>query len=267
MLKVLNSFKGRARKSYKLARLGGNLLSGGAFIRTCYQFPSFSKIDDFSLNDYRLFKLWVSDLVHSMNTDVCVTGQVMAESGLFVSNHISWLDTIILNDIQALSFIARHDLADWPLLGTFTKRMDSIYINRSNKFQAYRSIPAIEEKLNDGHSVHLFPESTTSDGWQVLPFYSMFYEAALRSNKPVQPVLIRYTDGCGNFLPEPAFINDDTFFDTLSRILGVKRVRAHVHFCEPISAQEVQCLGRKNLSRTSKAIIEKELVLSGMARL
>jgi len=259
MKSVPKKVKASVRRAYKLSRLGGNLVSGGLFIKACYQFPKLSGIDGLSLNDYRLFKLWVSDLAHSMNTDIHVTGQVMSESGLFVSNHISWLDTIVLNDILPLSFIARHDLADWPLLGTFTSRMESVFIDRSNKFQAYRSIPAIEEKLNEGYSVHLFPESTTSDGQSVLPFYNMFYEAVLRVRRPVQPVVIRYSDGNGVFLPEPAYINDDTFFDTLGRILGVKRVHAHVHFCEPISVQDAQGMGRKALCQTSRGVIANKL--------
>ena len=249
MKMAVNALLVRSRQAYRFARLGGNLVAGSAFISSCYRFPRISRIDQHHLGDYRLFARWVEDLTYSMNTRLTVTGEVMAEPGLFVSNHISWLDTIILSHIQPISFIARHDLEHWPLLGTFTKRMQSVYIDRRNKFHAYRSIPAIEQRLNEGRSVHVFPEATTSDGKGLLPFYPMFYEAAVRTNKRVQAVAIRYLDEHGQWLPDPAFIDEDSFLDTLERILKVKRGYAHCHFFEPFNARQ---LGRKELCRQTK---------------
>jgi 1-acyl-sn-glycerol-3-phosphate acyltransferase len=239
-----------------LARLGGNLAAGSAFISSCYRFPHISNIEQNYLGDYRLFSRWVEDLTYSMNTRLSVTGTIMSEPGFFVSNHISWLDTIILSHIQPISFIARHDLEHWPLLGTFTKRMQSVYIDRSNKFHAYRSIPFLEDRLNEGRSVHVFPESTTSDGSSVLPFYPMFYEAAVRTRKKVQAVAIQYTDEQGNHIVEPAFINNDSFLDTLERILRIKKIYAHCHFFEPLDASK---LNRKELCRMTKKQIETYL--------
>ena len=257
MKTVVNELRIRSRMAYRYSRLGGNLLAGSAFISSCYRFPGISKIDQHYLGDYRLFARWVEDLTHSMNTDLLVSGSPMQTPGLFVSNHISWLDTIILSHIQPISFIARHDLEHWPLLGTFTKRMQSVYIDRRNKFHAYRSLPAIQERLMQGRSVHVFPEATTSDGSAVLPFYPMFYEAAVRCEKPVQALAIRYLDEHGQWLPDPAFIGEDSFLDTLARILRVKRVYAHCHFFEPFEARQ---LGRKELCQQTKAQIENFLM-------
>lgn len=257
MKTVVNELVIRSRQAYRFARLGGNLLAGSAFISSCYRFPKISKIDQHYLGDYRLFARWVEDLTHSMNTVLLVSGSVMQTPGLFVSNHISWLDTIILSHIQPISFIARHDLEHWPLLGTFTKRMQSVYIDRRNKFHAYRSLPAIEQRLMQGRSVHVFPEATTSDGAGLLPFYAMFYEAAVRCDKPVQAVAIRYHDEHGQWLPEPAFIGEDSFLDTLERILKIKRVYAHCHFFEPKDARQ---LGRKELCKQTKSQIEGFLI-------
>jgi len=248
--------KVKLRQAVRYSRLGFNLLAGSAFIESCYQFPSISKIKYKHLNDYKLFSLWVEDLNYSMNVEVHVTGEMMSDQGLFVSNHISWLDTIVFSGVRPLSFIARHDLEGWPFLGTFTSRMQSVFINRDNKFQAYRSIPAIEKKLNEGRSIHVFPEGTTSVGIKVLPFYSMFYEAAVRTKKPVQAVVISYTDGNGNLLPEPAYIDEDTFGETLGRMFMVDRIHAHVHFLPPMDSTR---LGRKEMSARSRSDIQKQL--------
>jgi len=255
---VYRELKVGGRSVRRLGRLGLNLLSGSVFIQSCYQFPSISNIAERSLNDYSLFSYWVSDLSRSMNARLHVTGEMMREEGMFVSNHISWLDTIILNNVRPLSFIARHDLEEWPFLGAFTRRMESIFINRTNKFEAYRSLPALEARLLEGKSVHLFPESTTSVGREVLPFYPMFYEAAVRVGCKVQPVLIQYKDDKGGLLPDPAFINDDTFFDTLGRMMRVDKIHVHVCFLPPLSAKE---LGRKKLSELSRASIFEAMSL------
>jgi 1-acyl-sn-glycerol-3-phosphate acyltransferase len=231
-------------------------MSGGAFIASCYRFPSISKIKFNYLNDYSLFSLWVDDLNRSMNVKVHVTGEIMKEHGLFVSNHISWLDTIVLSGIKPLSFIARHDLEHWPFLGTFTSRMQSVFINRDNKFHAYRSIPAIEQKLNEGRSVHVFPEGTTSVGKTVLPFFSMFYESAVRTARPVQPVVIRYTDAYGHLLADPAYIDDDTFGETLARMFEVDQIFAQVHFLPPMDST---VLGRKAMNTQSRNAILKKI--------
>ena len=248
--------KVKARQGLRYGRLGINLLSGSVFISLCYRFPHLSKIKMRYLNDYAAFKLWVDDLSRSMNVEIHITGTLMAEPGLFVSNHISWLDTIVLTKIQPLSFIARHDLADWPLLGTFTTRMQSVFINRENKFQAYRSLPAIEEKLREGRSVHVFPEGTTSVGKTVLPFYPMFFETAVRTGAKVQPVVITYTDADGVLIPEPAYIDEDSFGETLTRMFIVDRIHAHVHF---LPFMDSTTLGRKEMSLKSREAILAKL--------
>ena len=255
-MKLFKPVKVRARQLSRFSRLGLNLAAGSAFISACYRFPQISRINEQSLNDYHLFTKWVEDLAYSMNSVVQTSGQEMVENGMFVSNHVSWLDTIIFNHLRPVSFVARHDLEHWPLLGTFTKRMESVYINRTNKFQAYRSIPKLEERLIAGRSVHLFPESTTSDGKAVLPFFPMFYEAAVRTGVRVQPVALRYSDANGCLLPDPAFIDDDSFFDTLDRILKVDKVYAHVYYCEPLDAEK---LGRKELAEKSRSAIASKL--------
>lgn len=240
--------KRKGRQALRVGRFGLNLMAGGSFIQACHSLPAISKIEESHLNDYRLFRLWVEDLVRSTNVDMTVHGAPILDHALFVSNHVSWLDTVLLNNARPLSFIARHDLVDWPFIGTFTQRMHSVYVDRTSKFQAYRSIPKIEERLMEGRSVVVFPESTTSDGMDVLPFYPMFYEAAVRTKLPVQAIAIRYFDEHGHRITEPAFIDDDSFGDTLMRLYEVNKVHAELHFMAPLDSQK---LDRKELCAAS----------------
>jgi 1-acyl-sn-glycerol-3-phosphate acyltransferase len=240
----------------RLGRLGVNLLGGAAFIETCYRLPSISAIDKKHLNDYGPFRLWVNDLVSSLNIKLEIIGEPVSQGNLFVSNHVSWADTVILNHAEPLSFISRHDVEEWPFIGTFTQRMASVYVDRTNKFQAYRSIPSIVEKLKDGRSVLVFPESTTSTGDALLPFYGMFLESAVRAECYVQPVALKYTDKHGRTLREAAYAGEDSFGETLVRLLKQPKVYARLEFLEPIDAR-VHC--RKKILQLSQTKIHQAL--------
>jgi 1-acyl-sn-glycerol-3-phosphate acyltransferase len=247
-----------AIKPFKYGRFALNILGGSAFIESCYAAPKISGIHGKHLNDYPPFRFWVKDLLHSMNVTLETKGVMMEENGLFISNHVSWADTVVLNRARPLSFIARHDLEEWPAIGTFTRRMHSVYIDRSNKFQAYRCIPRIEERLQEGRSVVVFPESTTTNGTRLLPFYGMFYEAAVRQGSRVQPVALRYEDECGELYTGASFVGEDSFLQTLDRLLSIKKVYAKLSFLEPLDASK---LNRKELCVRTKQMIAAELGL------
>lgn len=253
---LLQTAAKRLRQGGRFARLFANLNAGGAFIQSCYTFPQLSHIKSNQLNDYAPFRLWVKDLVKSMNVELSIEGDLIEPGGMFVANHISWLDTIVLNHAAPMNFIARHDLIDWPFIGTFTQRMDSVFIDRSNKFQAYRSLPNIEERLSVGRSVLVFPESTTSNGRGLLPFYPMFFEAAVRCGAWVQPVRLTYRDAQGLILEDAAFIGDDSFLDTLSRVLYTDKVYANLKFLEPLKAN---ALGRKRTCAEAERLIAQAM--------
>jgi 1-acyl-sn-glycerol-3-phosphate acyltransferase len=242
----------------RAGRLGLNILGGATLIESVHRLPRLSKIDDRELNDYRSFRFWVKDLVKSLNVRLEVKGEPVEQGNLCVANHVSWVDTVILNNAVPLAFVSRHDVEEWPFIGTFTKRMGSVYVDRSNKFQAYRSIPVLEEKLSQGRSVIVFPESTTTDGRSLLPFYGMFIESAVRVGCYVQPIALKYTDGKGQLLREAAYVGDDSFGETLSRILKQPKVFAHIEFLEPIDARKYN---RKEIARMSRERITQALGL------
>lgn len=240
----------------RAGRLGVNILGGAGYIESCYRLPKLSGIHNKELNDLSPFRFWVKDLVKSLNVVLDIEGEPVPQGNMLVANHVSWVDTVILNHAEPLAFVSRHDVEDWPFIGTFTKRMGSVYVDRSNKFQAYRCLPNLQSKIRSGRSVMVFPESTTSDGTSLLPFYGMFLEAAVREKCLVQPVALMYTDEYGNRLREAAYAGDDTFGETLVRILKHKKVYARIKFLEPYDAS---VFGRKELLKMSRQAIEEEL--------
>ena len=111
---------------------------------------------------------------------------------LFISNHASYLDILILGSLFKTSFVAKKEIAKWPLFGILAKLQNTIFVDR--KISSLKSQEnQIIEHLNKKNNLVIFPEGTSSDGNKVLPFKSSLfniYEGNLDIKIPVQTVTI-----------------------------------------------------------------------------
>lgn len=121
---------------------------------------------------------------------------------LLVSNHISWLDIIVLSAIAPVSFVAKSEVRKWPFIGWLAKLQGTVFINRENRLGAGTSAHEIMERLRDGDHIVIFAEGTSSDGNAVLPFKTSLFSVAkprgedahdLQHGIYVQCVSIAYT--------------------------------------------------------------------------
>jgi lyso-ornithine lipid O-acyltransferase len=97
---------------------------------------------------------------------------------ILVSNHVSWLDITALGSVAPLSFIAKAEIAGWPVFGLLAKMQRSIFVDRNNRNGTGKVNAEIAERLKEGDPIVLFAESTTSDGNRILPFRSALVGAA-----------------------------------------------------------------------------------------
>lgn len=116
---------------------------------------------------------------------------------LFISNHASWLDIVVLGSTGPLCFIAKSEIANWPMFGTFARMQRSIFVDRSRRHGTGQVNRSIAKTLSDGDPVVLFGEGTSSDGNRVLQFRSALIGGlrdAMEDNGRgyVQPVSIAY---------------------------------------------------------------------------
>jgi len=114
---------------------------------------------------------------------------------LFAANHISYLDITIFGSLIAGSFIAKHEVAAWPLFGWLAKLQRSVFIDRQVRSTAQQR-DSIAGRLAAKEALILFPEGTSGDGNRVLPFKSALFSVADHSATgpvTVQPVSIAYT--------------------------------------------------------------------------
>lgn len=116
-----------------------------------------------------------------------------ARATLFVANHLSWLDIPALGATLGGAFVAKAEVADWPVIGALARLQPTVFVDRNARQGARGQAAAIRRRLAAGTDVILFPEGTSSDGRSVLPFKPALLEGACGlPGVAVQPVTIRY---------------------------------------------------------------------------
>jgi lyso-ornithine lipid O-acyltransferase len=124
---------------------------------------------------------------------------------LILSNHVSWLDIIALGTVMPVSFVAKAEIADWPVFGLMAKLQRSVFVDRNRKGETSRVNTEIAERLAEGDPIVLFAEATTSDGNRILPFRSALVGAAqeailsggVGTHVCLQPVALAYNGNDG----------------------------------------------------------------------
>ena len=161
-----------------------------------------------------------------------VLGQpVIAGPALLVSNHISWLDILVIHAARYCRFVSKSDIRDWPLVGTLATAAGTLYIERSRRKDALRMVRDMAQAMQDGDVVAVFPEGTTSDGQTLLPFHANLIQAAIDANAPVQAMSLSFVDASsGQITLAPCYIGDDTLLGSIWRTLKAGPITAVVHF-------------------------------------
>lgn len=126
-----------------------------------------------------------------------------------VSNHVSYLDILVLASLYPSSFITSMELRDTPFLGWLARLGGSVFVERRNRASLARDVEQIKQALCDGFSITLFPEGTSSNGEQLLPFHSSLLAAAEKIGVPVVPIDIGYMNIGGRPV---TWANRDTLF-------------------------------------------------------
>lgn len=180
-----------------------------------------------------------------------IVGRPMTNTGAVVANHSSWLDIFTLNAAQRVYFVSKSEVAAWPGIGWLARATGTVFIKRDRR-QAKLQRDVLSSRLQAGHKLLFFPEGTSTDGRQVLPFKSTLFAALfgqnLKSDIHVQPVSVVYKapKGC-----DERFYGwwGDMAFDThfLLTLSTWRQGRVEVVFSPPVAIAEFS--SRKELSK------------------
>lgn len=195
-------------------------------------------------------------LLHSFNIHFNCQGQRDPNARLLVANHISWLDALLILSDHDVSFIAKQEVRQWPLIGFITHALGTLYIRRDNKFCVYRDLPVAQACLKQGKTLAIFPEGTTTKGADVLPFYPMLFEIAIREKCSVQPLALRYWNHEYDLSQAAPFVDDDSILISLKRIAFAPITHAQLFMLPAIHTHNVH---RQQLARVCQQQIQQRL--------
>lgn len=140
-----------------------------------------------------------------------------------VANHVSYLDIFVLGSLIPALFVSKHEVRRWPLVGFIAAMQRTIFIER-RRSRADAEIQPVENALNQGYNVVVFPEGTSTDGRHTLPFKSALFEAPRNANAYTQPVSLVYRERHGGSLSEKdrefyTWGTDAPFFSHFARLI------------------------------------------------
>jgi 1-acyl-sn-glycerol-3-phosphate acyltransferase len=147
---------------------------------------------------------------------------------------VSWLDIFVLNVVRSTTFVAKQEIRRWPLLGWLAAGADTIFIERGFRHAVQRVGHAMHKRFARGQVVGLFPEGTTSEGFDVLSFYGNLFEPGRATEVTVQPVALTYFY-LGQRSAMPAFVGEESLIRNLWRILGATGVSVGLTFLPAVA--------------------------------
>lgn len=172
---------------------------------------------------------WSRGLLRVFGMRTRRVGEPHGQAALLVANHISWLDIELIHAHRAVHFVAKSEIAGWPVIGWLASRAGTIY-HRRGSTQSLQSVATVMgERLRAGHPVGVFPEGGTGDGRSVRVFHARIFQTALENQVPIQPVALRYRVD-GRYSPFVAFADGESFMANFLRLLGGPPIEAETHF-------------------------------------
>lgn len=184
-------------------------------------------------------QVWSSQMLVCLGIRLIIKG-TPADQGpvLLVANHISWLDISALHAARYCRFVSKSDVKGWPVIGRLAAGVGTLFIERQSRRDTRRIVHHMAASLSAGDVLAVFPEGTTGDGVQLLPFHGNLLQAAISANVPVQPVALSFVDdNTGHNSQVPSFVGDDTLLASVWRTLATPGLAVHVVFGAPQSAQ------------------------------
>jgi 1-acyl-sn-glycerol-3-phosphate acyltransferase len=186
---------------------------------------------------------------------------------LFVSNHVSWVDIVVIGSVTPVAFVAKREVASWPLVGITAKMQRTVFVDRGRRHQTGDAVGKIVKRVASGTSIVLFAEGTSSDGNRVLPFRSALLGAIEDQSGGgsilMQPMAITYIRQHGlpmgrQHRPLVAWYGDLDFMPHIKAFIERGVVDALVSYGDPVPAD--RDIDRKAMSKRLEETVRELLV-------
>ncbi|MEL7214883.1 MAG: lysophospholipid acyltransferase family protein [Pseudomonadota bacterium] len=213
-----------------------------------------------------LARLWSRFALRGLGLAVEIRGTPLQTPSVVVANHTTWLDTLALRTGPFLTFVAKAEVADWPLFGQIAKINNTLFVARKAS-EAKRQEADMAERLAQGERLIFFPEGTSSDALRVLPFksslFSTFCKPPMRDRIHVQPVALAWIAPEGQPSSFYGWWGDmgleRNIWDIATRSFGGRLI---ITWCPPLSPADFS--DRKALALAAETAVAEALVAAGV---
>lgn len=161
---------------------------------------------------------------------------------LLVSNHLGYLDVLVMASLHPSCFVTSVEIKETPFLGHICRMAGCLFVERRNRSKLPQEISSLAQYLREGLTICLFPEGTSSDGSTVLRFRRPFFKTPILANTTISPACINYLK-----LGERAltlenrdclfWYGDMPFFSHFWNLLKIPQIRCEVSFLSPIQIE------------------------------
>lgn len=213
-------------------------------------------------------RLWSRMTVRLVGIKVRVHGApARGRPLLVVSNHVSWTDIFILRSLGELYFVAKSEMAGWPVIGALARLQQAVFVERDRRRGSAEQAGTIAARMAAGDAMVLFAEGTTGDGNTILPFKTSLFgaaqgalEASSEDRVFVQPAAIVYTRLAGlatgrRERARIAWIGDEELFPHITSLFAGGPIDAEVRFGEPVIFSSAS--NRKDVARRIEAEVRR----------
>jgi 1-acyl-sn-glycerol-3-phosphate acyltransferase len=174
--------------------------------------------------DTRVGRSWARRMLRLLGVELEVHGTPPAEAALVLANHRSYIDIAALLSQLPCAFLAKEEIAAWPLFGSAARFQHTVFVKRECRASRKASRAGAVAVLRQGLPFAAFPEGTTSRGPGTLPFFPGLFQVAREHGFPVVPVAIEYADAAD------AWVDDETFVGHFLACFRKPRIRVAIAF-------------------------------------
>ena len=208
---------------------------------------------------HKISQYWMKILVFLFGLKIITKGNISKKAKSFVSNHISFLDIIVLNSIVPSNFVAKSEIRSWPVIGHLAGKTGTIFIKRGDTEDNDSVINIMRKYIAKDKNIIFFPEGRIGDGIKVRKFHSKLFNSVSKTNSNLQSIFIRYpVDYPKNMTSDSSVCWADktqTLLKITLRCLGRKNTKVLLYFGELIdtSDKEAYELAKKSANSVLKS--------------
>lgn len=159
---------------------------------------------------------WANRLLPALGIELELSGQPRTDIPLWVANHLSWVDPLVLMSLRPMGTIAKGEVTGYPLIGRWAKRSGIHFVDREDPTSRAAALAGFTASLHARRPMLLFPEGTTTRGERLAPFYEGGLRAAFDLGIPAQP--LRLTSPA----PHYPWTGSETLIPHLRTLLGTR---------------------------------------------